>query len=101
MKRKPNNKACQSLQEVDSQINSAILQSNERLKAVGTKLSILRRKNRLYLRGTLPCKPGETTPEGTKRYEISIAPADLEGVRIAETKALEIIALRAMVRTKV
>lgn len=90
MKRKPNNKACQSLQEVDSQINSAILQSNERIKAVGSKLTILRRKNRLYLRGTLPCKPGETTPDGTKRYEISIAPADLEGVRIAETKALEI-----------
>ncbi|MCG5061323.1 MAG: hypothetical protein KA714_25985 [Limnoraphis sp. WC205] len=89
-RRKPNNKACQSLQEVDSQINSAILQSNERIKAVGSKLTILRRKNRLYLRGTLPCKPGETTPDGTKRYEISIATADLEGVRIAETKALEI-----------
>jgi hypothetical protein len=89
-RRKPNNKACQSLQEVDSQINSAILQSNERIKAVGSKLSILRRKNRLYLRGTLPCKPGETTPDGTKRYEISIAPADLNGVRVAEEKALEI-----------
>ncbi|MEA5496198.1 hypothetical protein VB834_05575 [Limnoraphis robusta Tam1] len=90
--RKLNNKACQSLREVDSQINSAILQSNERLKALGSKLTIQRRKNRLYLRGTLPCKPGETTPEGTKRYEISIASADLEGVRIAETKAIEITA---------
>jgi hypothetical protein len=89
-RRKPNNKACQSLQEVDSQINSAILQSNERIKAVGSKLTILRRKNRLYLRGTLPCKPGETTPDGTKRYEISIATADLNGVRVAEEKALEI-----------
>ncbi|MFZ1026451.1 MAG: hypothetical protein WAN66_09560 [Limnoraphis robusta] len=89
-RRKPNNKACQSLRGVDSQINSAILQSNERLKAFGSKLTVLRRKNRLYLRGTLPCKPGETTPEGTKRYEISIATADLNGVRVAEEKALEI-----------
>lgn len=91
-RRKPNKKACQSLQEVDSQINSAILQSNQRLKALGSKLTILRRKNRLFLRGTLPCKPGQETPEGIKRQEISIASADLEGVRVAETKAIEITA---------
>ncbi|MEB3278242.1 MAG: hypothetical protein VKK42_04885 [Lyngbya sp.] len=92
MKRKPNKKACQSLQEVDSQIGNAILQSNQRLKALGSKLTIQPRKNRLYLRGTLPCKPGQETPEGVKRQEISIAAANLEGVRIAETKAIEITA---------
>ena len=92
MKRQPNKKACQSLQKVDSQINSAILQSNQRLKELGSKLTIQPRKNRLYLRGTLPCKPADKTPQETKRQEISIAPKTLEGVRIAETKAIEITA---------
>ena len=87
---KSNKKAYQSLGEVDRQIDSAIIQTNQRLKAVESKLTIIRRKQRLFLRGTLPCKPGESTPSGTKRYEISVASPTLDGIKVAEAKALEI-----------
>jgi hypothetical protein len=61
---------------------------NERLKGAGIRLKVMARGNKLYLRGTLPPKKGETKPK--QRY-LSLGLDDTPyGLKTAELKAHEL-----------
>ena len=69
-------------------IESAIMQANARLKQSGISLSIGKTGGKLWLRGILPPKPGNTA-KSRQRIYLGI-PADAMGVRLAESEAIAI-----------
>lgn len=71
---------------------------NGRLKASSAGLTVMKRGDRLYLRGTLPPKPGSTKSK-PHQQEISLKIyANPAGLEYAESKAMELGALIAQRR---
>ena len=78
---------------MDTRIDGKISQANGRLKAGGVRCKIQRMGTTLYLRATLPPKPGSAK---TKRFQQRIATgysANATGLRLAEAEAKTVAAL--------
>jgi integrase len=74
-------------------IDARIAQANGRLKSARVGISIEQKGNRLYLRGTLPPRPGSTQKQAyQQRLSLGIH-ANPSGVKLAEAEARKVGAL--------
>jgi len=84
----------------DNQLESKLATINQRLTEDRIPVSVKRgsggSSNRVYLRATLPLKPGDTHPEGkdTKQYDLTVygrgIPFNLDGLMVADAEAREV-----------
>jgi hypothetical protein len=76
--------------EILASVDTAIKNANNRLNTgCKNKLTLERRGNKIYLKGTLPIHPSERS-EGTKRYYLPFGNANLKAIVEAEEKCREV-----------
>ncbi len=73
-------------------VEALVTEANQRLRAGRTGVTILLRpgRNKLYLRGIFPPKPGSTHTMSHQQFFTLDLPANTTGVKVAESRAREI-----------
>lgn len=74
----------------DEEINALVKKSNAFLKASHIRARILRQGDRLYLRATLPPKPGTQRVKPFQQKIALFLPCSKQGIRLAQNKAIKL-----------